>query len=69
MERLFRMMAFNPWEIKEYKNQKKLNELEEELFQVQSKEFTDSMTSSETHYYMEREKLLKKQIAEIKEVG
>tara|TARA_R100001509_G_scaffold119892_1_gene74174 strand:- start:1729 stop:1920 length:192 start_codon:yes stop_codon:yes gene_type:complete len=63
------MMAFNPWEIKEYKNQKKLNELEEELFQVQSKEFTDSMTSSETHYYMEREKLLKKQIAEIKEVG
>ncbi len=62
-------MAFNPWEIKEYKNQKKLNELEEELFQVQSKEFTDSMTSSETHYYMEREKLLKKQIAEIKEVG
>ena len=62
-------MAFNPWEIKEYKNQKKLNELEEELFQVQSKEITDSMTSSETHYYMEREKLLKKQIAEIKEVG
>ena len=69
MERLFRMMAFNRWEIKEYKNQKKLNELEEELFQVQSKEITDSMTSSETHYYMEREKLLKKQIAEIKEVG
>ena len=63
------MMAFNPWEIKEYKNQKKLNELEEELFQVQSKEITDSMTSSETHYYMEREKLLKKQIAKIKEVG
>ena len=62
-------MAFNPWEIKEYKNQKKLNELEEELFQVQSKEITDSMTSSETHYYMEREKLLKKQIAKIKEVG
>ena len=63
------MMAFNPWEIKEYKNQKKLNELEEELFQVQSTEITDSMTSSETHYYMEREKLLKKQIAKIKEVG
>ena len=62
-------MAFNPWEIKEYKNQKKLNELEEELFQVQSKEITDSMTSSETHYYMEREKLLKKQISKIKEVG
>ena len=63
------MLAFIPWEIKEYKNQKKLNELEEELFQVQSKEITDSMTSSETHYYMEREKLLKKQIAKIKEVG
>lgn len=59
-------MNINPWEIKEYKKQIKLNKLEEELFQVQSRELTDSMTSSETHYYMEREKLLKKQIAQLK---
>ena len=44
----------------------KLNKLEEELFQVQSRELTDSMTSSETYYYIEREKLLKKQIAQLK---
>ena len=51
---------------KEYKKQMKLNKLEEELFQVQSRELTDSMTSSETYYYIEREKLLKKQIAQLK---
>lgn len=62
-------MTFNPWEIKEYKNQMKLNKLEEELFQVQSKEITDSMISAETHYYIEREKLLKKQIAQLKKEG
>lgn len=59
-------MNIKPWEIKEYKKQIKLNKLEEKLFQVQSRELTDSMTSSETHYYMEREKLLKKQIAQLK---
>ena len=59
-------MDIKPWEIKEYKNQMKLNKLEEELFQVQSTELKDSMTSAETHYYMEREKLLKKQIAQLK---
>ena len=59
-------MNIKPWEIKEYKNQMKLNKLEEELFQVQSTELKDSMTSAETHYYMEREKLLKKQIAQLK---
>jgi len=59
-------MNINPWEIKEYKKQMKLNKLEEELFQVQSRELTDSMTSSETYYYIEREKLLKKQIAQLK---
>lgn len=59
-------MNINPWEIKKYKKQMKLNKLEEELFQVQSRELTDSMTSSETYYYIEREKLLKKQIAQLK---
>lgn len=59
-------MNIKPWEIKEYKKQMKLNKLEEELFQVQSRELTDSMTSSETYYYIEREKLLKKQIAQLK---
>ena len=44
----------------------KLNKLEEQLFQVQSTELKDSMTSAETHYYIEREKLLKKQIAKLK---
>ena len=58
-------MNINPWEIKKYKKQMKLNKLEEELFQVQSRELTDSMTSSETYYYIEREKLLKKQIAQL----
>jgi len=62
-------MNIKPWEIKEYKNQMKLNQLEKELFQVQSTEIKDSMTSAETHYYMEREKLLKKQIAQLKNEG
>ena len=62
-------MNIKPWEIKEYKNQMKLNKLEEELFQVQSTELKDSMISAETHYYMEREKLLKKQIAQLKNEG
>lgn len=59
-------MNIKPWEIKEYKKQIKLNKLEEQLFQVQGTELKDSMTSAETHYYMEREKLLKKQIAQLK---
>ena len=62
-------MDIKPWEIKEYKNQIKLNKLEEELFQVQSKKITDSMTSAETHYYMEREKLLKKAISLLKQIA
>ena len=59
-------MNIKPWEIKEYKKQIKLNKLEQQLIQVQSTELKDSMTSAETHYYMEREKLLKKQIAQLK---
>ena len=59
-------MDVKPWEIKKYKEQIKLNKLEEQLFQVQSTELKDSMTSAETHYYIEREKLLKKQIAQLK---
>ena len=62
-------MTVNPWEIKEYKKQIKLNKLEEQLSQVQSIEIKDSMISAETHYYMEREKLLKKQIAQLKNEG
>ena len=62
-------MNFKPWEIKEYKKQMKLNKLEEQLFQVQSTEIKDSMTSAETHYYIEREKLLKKQVAQLKNEG
>ena len=59
-------MTVNPWEIKEYKKQMKLNKLEKQLSQVQGTELKESMTSAETHYYMEREKLLKKQIAQLK---
>lgn len=62
-------MTFNPWEIKEYKKQMKLNKLEEQLFQVQDTELNDNMISAETHYYIEREKLLKKQIAQLKKEG
>jgi hypothetical protein len=59
-------MTVNPWEIKEYKKQIKLHKLEEQLLQIKNTEIKDSMTSAETHYYMEREKLLKKQIAQLK---
>ena len=53
-------MNINPWEIKQYKAQLKLNKLEQQLFQVQDVEFNDCMTGAETCYYEEREKFLKR---------
>ena len=59
-------MNINPWEIKQYKAQLKLNKLEQQLFQVQDVEFNDNMVGAETYYYEEREKFLKKEIAKLK---
>ena len=59
-------MNINPWEIKQYKAQLKLNKLEQQLLQVQDVEFNDCMIGAETHYYEEREKFLKKEIAKLK---
>ena len=59
-------MKINPWEIKQYKAQLKLNKLEQQLFQVQDVEFNDNMVGAETYYYEEREKFLKKEIAKLK---
>ena len=58
-------MNINPWEIKQYKAQLKLNKLEQQLFQVQDVEFNDNMIGAETYYYEEREKFLKKEIAKL----
>ncbi len=60
-------MSINPWEIKQYKAQLKLNKLEQQLFQVQDVELNDNMVGAETYYYEEREKFLKKEIAKLKE--
>ena len=59
-------MNINPWEIKQYKAQLKLNKLEQQLFQVQDVELNDNMIGAETYYYEEREKFLKKEIAKLK---
>ena len=59
-------MNINPWEIKQYKAQLKLNKLEQQLFQVQDVEFNDNMIGAETYYYEQREKFLKKEIAKLK---
>ena len=62
-------MNINPWEIKQYKAQLKLNKLEQELTEIQKLrgiEVTKNFIGAETYFYDCRESYLKKEIATLK---